>query len=290
MNNPYISIIIPTYNSGEILKFALDGIMKQRCPKNYYEIIVADNYSTDNTVEIAVRYGARLIKVGGTPPQVCRQRNLGAENARGLYVLFLDHDVELSENLIGNFVKLIKGGKADADAWYLPYRDIASSKLLTEIRNLEDEFYLNSVVAAARVVKKDFLIRNGVKFDINLSSGPSDWDFDLQLKLKNAKFGILKDYVYHHEEGLSLWKYITKKANYIKGGEIYKNKWEKINPKLFKEVVVKQYNPFHRLVWIFVERGKWKKLLPKLHIYLLFLITKFMMAAWYWYKLSRQEQ
>lgn len=289
MKNPIVSIVIPTYNSENILEVALRGIANQKCPKQLYEIIIADNHSTDHTKEIAQKYGARIIEVHGKAPQVCRQRNLGAKAARGDYILILDHDVELSQNLIKNFARLLKTAKTDIDSWYVPYKNVASSKLLTEVRNLEDEFYQDSVVAAARLIKKEFIKRTGVEYDPNLSSGPADWDFNIQLKLAGAKFGYLKDCVYHHEEGLGFWKYTTKKTAYIKGGELYKDKWRKKNYKIYEDVVKRQYHPFHRLFWIFIEKGKWKKLMRKLHIYLLFLFPKIIMSMVYFYHLKTKK-
>jgi hypothetical protein len=213
---------------------------------------------------------------------------LGAKKARGKYVMFLDHDVELSLDLIKNFARSLKEKEArQIDAWYLPYKNVASSELLTEIRNLEDEFYLDSVVAAARLVKKDFLVQNAIWYDEALSSGPADWDFDLQLKAKGASFGKLKDFVYHHEEKLSFWQYVTKKSNYVIGGEIYKRKWRKKERRMYEEIVKKQYDPIHRLFGIFLGGGRWKKLLPRLHIYLLFLITKTIMAVVYYFYLKK---
>lgn len=288
IKKPVVSIVIPTYNSENILEVILKGVANQSCPKWYFELIIADNQSIDGTLEIAKKYDAKIVEVGGKPPQVCRQRNLGAKRANGKYVMFLDHDVELSSNLIKNFVESLDGGKNEIDAWYLPYKNVASSKLLTEIRNLEDEFYLDSIVAAARLVKKDFLVRMRVWYDTALSSGPADWDFDLQLKINGARFGKLKDFVYHHEESLSFWGYITKKSNYVVGGEIYKKKWNKRNRKVYEEIVRKQFDPIHRLFGIFIGRGKWKRLLPRLHIYLLFLITKTIMAVVYYFYFKKE--
>ena len=49
MNNPKISILIPTKNGGRYLPYCIDSIIKQDY-KNL-EIIVSNNYSTDNTKE-----------------------------------------------------------------------------------------------------------------------------------------------------------------------------------------------------------------------------------------------
>ena len=84
-----ISIIIPTYNEEKYLPKLLQSIKEQSF--NNYEIIVADNNSTDNTVKIAKYYGA-IITSGGLPGA---GRNKGSNIAIGDILLFLDADVIL---------------------------------------------------------------------------------------------------------------------------------------------------------------------------------------------------
>ena len=60
-NLPAISIVIPTYNSGRVLKQCLESIRQQDYPLDRQEIIVADAGSLDDTEAIAQSYGARII-------------------------------------------------------------------------------------------------------------------------------------------------------------------------------------------------------------------------------------
>ena len=90
------SIIIPTYNEEEYLPVLLKSIKKQDFDD--YEIIVADANSTDKTREIAEEYGC--IVVDGGLPAV--GRNNGAEVAKGEYLLFLDSDLELTDEYLRN--------------------------------------------------------------------------------------------------------------------------------------------------------------------------------------------
>lgn len=279
-----VSVIIPTFNSGWIIKTALRGLKNQSCSRDVFEIIVVDNKSQDDTIEIVKSYGGRVISVNGKAPQVCKQRNIGIKHALGKYVLILDHDVELDRNLIKNFINRIKTNQVNMDGWFLPYKNYASSKTLTMIRNFEDDIYFKSVVAAARLIKKEFIIKHDIKFDEKLSSGPADWDFNIQLKLEGAKFGYLDDSVFHHEENLSFWKYTTKKSVYIKGGEIYKKKWMTNNFEIYNKIVKKQYSPIYRLFLIFFTRDNFPKLIQNLHIYILFLATKLIMIGYYYKK------
>lgn len=83
------SIIIPNYNNAEWLDKCLESIMKQTY-KNY-DVIVIDDCSTDNSVEIIEKYPVALFQAkekafnGGA-------RNMGISLATGDYILFLDSD------------------------------------------------------------------------------------------------------------------------------------------------------------------------------------------------------
>ena len=82
-----ISIIIPTLNEARFLPKLLESIKKQTFTD--YEVIVADAGSKDKTLEIAKKYGARIVK-GGFPAE---GRNAGARAAKGDF-LFFQHPLQ----------------------------------------------------------------------------------------------------------------------------------------------------------------------------------------------------
>jgi GT2 family glycosyltransferase len=84
------SIVIPTYNRISLLQRTLASVRRQSCAD--FEIIIVDDGSTDGTRESLASNGEflRVIKQPNRGPGAAR--NVGAREARGEYVAFLDSD------------------------------------------------------------------------------------------------------------------------------------------------------------------------------------------------------
>ena len=89
-NNPAVSVIIPTYNRGWILREAIDSVLSQDFTD--YELIVVDDGSTDNTREILDSYGQVLFVFQQPNKGVSAARNRGLAESHAQLVAFLDSD------------------------------------------------------------------------------------------------------------------------------------------------------------------------------------------------------
>jgi glycosyltransferase involved in cell wall biosynthesis len=88
--NPKVSVIIPTYNRGWILREAIDSVLAQ--DHRDYELIVVDDGSTDDTRQILGSYGRDIVVLQQPNRGVSGARNRGIAESRAPLVAFLDSD------------------------------------------------------------------------------------------------------------------------------------------------------------------------------------------------------
>ena len=108
VRGPLVSVIVPTLNEERYLPAALMAIENQ----TYYdtEVIVVDNGSDDNTVDIAREYGARVVR--NPEYNLALSRNLGAEHSSGEILVFQDADTVPEATVIERAVSQLEDGKA----------------------------------------------------------------------------------------------------------------------------------------------------------------------------------
>jgi glycosyltransferase involved in cell wall biosynthesis len=90
--HPRFSVVIPTYNQAQYLAKAIQSVLVQTYQD--FEIIIVNNYSTDETVSVVNSFNDRRIKLLHYHNQgvIGAARNQGIEASRGEYVAFLDSD------------------------------------------------------------------------------------------------------------------------------------------------------------------------------------------------------
>ncbi len=90
MSQPLVSIIIPCFNAATCVGEAIECSLSQTHPR--VEVIVVDDGSTDQSVEILKSYGDRIRWTTGPNRGGCAARNSGLQMAQGEFVQFLDAD------------------------------------------------------------------------------------------------------------------------------------------------------------------------------------------------------
>ena len=87
---PKVSVIIPTYQHAHFVAEAIESVLAQTYPD--YEIIVVDDGSTDDTVEVLSRFGERITVIHQPNRGVSAARNTGIRASKGEHIAFLDAD------------------------------------------------------------------------------------------------------------------------------------------------------------------------------------------------------
>ncbi|HEY3440766.1 MAG TPA: glycosyltransferase family A protein [Paludibaculum sp.] len=98
----YLSVVIPVYNGAVTLPRCLQALTASQYEN--WECIVVDDGSTDSSIQIAKRFGARTLTTGGRRGPAYA-RNLGADGARGDTLVFLDADVALHPDALALVVQ-----------------------------------------------------------------------------------------------------------------------------------------------------------------------------------------
>lgn len=251
-----VSVIITTRNEENNIEECLQSIKSQNLDASVLssnsdsfgvEIIVVDNNSTDCTKEIAKKYTNKIFNYG---PERSAQRNLGIKEAAGRYILYLDADMRLSKNVLVECVQMCEA--QSLIALYIPER-IVGRGFWTKIRDFERSFYDATVVDCIRFIRRDEFLKIG-GFDEGLT-GPEDWDLDRRIR-EIGEVDIIKSPVYHNEEVFSFKRYLQKKSYYAKNFRKYINKWGRKD-----KIIKKQLGFFYRFFGVFLESGKWKRLI-----------------------------
>ncbi|MBT8245459.1 MAG: glycosyltransferase family 2 protein [Winogradskyella sp.] len=211
---PFFSVIIPLYNKEKYILKTLETVINQSF--NNFEVIIIDDGSTDNSVNLIENIEDNRIKIFHKENQgVSSARNHGMQKAKSDYIAFLDaddlwldHHLQILFDLIQEF--------PEAGLFSTGYLiSFNSHKKRAVIKGLPDEFkgiitnffknnlyspIVNSSIAA---IKKSVLTNvNG--FDLNLKSG-QDTDFWIRVALENkvAFHNVVTGIYMKNDESLS---------------------------------------------------------------------------------------
>jgi len=259
ITKPLVSIIVPTYNSEGTLAKCLESIEKQTY-KNI-EVIVVDNYSTDRTVEIAEKYNTKVYELNA---ERAKAKNLGLKKAAGEYVCFIDSDMELAKNVIGQCVNLIEKD-AKIGGIIIPERSVGNS-FWVKVRDYERSFYAGTEIESARFFRKELVEKVG-GFDENVVFFEES---TLPQKMEKLGYNVkarISAEILHHEESFSIWNWLKKKYHYGKTVSLYKEK--------YKDYANKQMNLSYRFRLFFGNKRFYSKPLLALGVVTLKLLEYF---------------
>jgi len=189
----FISIIIPVYNSEKYIAETIKSVYEQTYPN--YEIIIINDGSTDNTPAIISGFSERCKIIDQINLGRSTARNNGLAIASGEYILFLDSDDLLEKDALENLISPLRQKKYSLV--YGKYSFINQNSIKVndkvhhsyregKIENCKSLFSKNFIATPAAIFNKDFLQKNHILFDPNLSHY-EDWDLCLRVLLNNGE-------------------------------------------------------------------------------------------------------
>ena len=227
-SKPIISIVTPTFNRSDELDHLIKSIDKQTLNSDYFEMIISDDGSTDDTKEKTKKW---IEKVGFKLQYVCQNnngpgsaRNNGVKNSNGDLIVFIDSDCEAD----GNWLKLIYdyykenkfdafGGPDHSKEDYLPIQraiDFSMTSFFTtggmrgHSKNMLSKFYPRSHNMG---VKKALFEKIG-----GFGSLRHGQDIELSNRIHNsgAKVLLLTDAIVFHRRRTTLKKFFRQVFNW----------------------------------------------------------------------------
>jgi len=93
-----VSIVIPVYNGGQSFRACLESISRSQCPPD--EVVVVSDGDTDGSWRVAEAFGARVFRLL-TSQGPAHARNVGARSATSDIIFFIDADVTLHPETVG---------------------------------------------------------------------------------------------------------------------------------------------------------------------------------------------
>ncbi len=196
MENPYVSVIVPVYNSIQYLEETITSILDQTMP--CFEVLLVDDGSTDGSGALCDDIGRRdnrvrvfHLKNGGA----CAARNYALKKAKGEYIAFSDNDDYYKKDLLEDNYAIAQKTGADIVRFSREYHVFRDGKLLKKSATIfEGGFYGSKEFARnaekvflagwgiwAGLYKREFLEKTGVYFDETMRHGYEDMDFLLRL-------------------------------------------------------------------------------------------------------------
>ena len=210
MSNSYhyrISVIVAIYNVEQYLERCLESIVHQDLSQDEYEVLLIDDGSTDNSLEIAKKYEHQqsnfkvFTKENGGLSSV---RNFGIDYAEGQFIMHVDADDFLEENVIGKVVEVAENNDLDLCFFrYIRYPDnlhVDNFRKFPHYQIFTGEYLLLRNIKVSStwccIYKLDFIKDRNIRYFGRISHQDVEFNYRLYPFAKRVMF--TDHYVYHY--------------------------------------------------------------------------------------------
>lgn len=208
-----ISIIIPAYNVEDYIEGCLLSTINQDLPIDEYEVIVANDGSTDSTYEKIVAIAANrsnFVVINKENEWVSLTRNRCFDVARGEYILFVDSDDTIKENCLGLIYNKMRNNNLDILEFDFRNVDVQGKEIHPKMYHSMKSRPVGAVMSGydylayyydvipmvwVRAYSRDFLIKNNLRM-INLKH--EDENFTPKAIFLAERIEVIKDVIYNY--------------------------------------------------------------------------------------------
>ena len=204
MSEPLVSVVVPTKNVGRTLRRCLESVLAQ--DHDRIELVVVDNFSTDDTFEVAQALAHVAFQRG---PERSAQRNAGIERATGEWILYIDADMVLEPDVVSSALTAVRA--EGADGVFVP-EDSFGPGFWTACRALERRCYVGEpMIEAPRLVhRRVFAETGGFVADV-----AGQEDAELRMRMLRGGYRLARAAsVIHHDEGRLTFAGVMRKRVY----------------------------------------------------------------------------
>lgn len=205
-----LSIIIPMYNASQHIERCINSIYHQGLNVNEFEVIVINDGSTDNSLEIVKDYFTSYKNIRFFSQKNSGQgaaRNLGIKHATGEYILFLDSDDFLLPQSINKILAIVKHVSCDVINFLmeveLPTGNVKESYLyhydydkIYSGKELLLRTGINIGSACSSLYKRSFILQNNIFFPVDMKH--EDVFFSYQIYTFASRVIFTKTHAYYY--------------------------------------------------------------------------------------------
>jgi len=204
-----VSIIIPVYNAAKTIAETIDSVRQQTIDD--WELIVVNDGSTDNTLEIVAAINEPRLKIISFPNGgVAQARNLGVAEARGSYIAFLDADDLWEKTKLAQQVKILdQQPEISIVSTWVTYMNEAGESTGRIVQPTAEGYIWRQMIEVNQIecgsvimIRRSCFDQVGL-FDTNLKSFVQDWDMWLRLALQYQFKVIAQPLVYYRQRSSS---------------------------------------------------------------------------------------
>jgi Glycosyl transferase family 2 len=193
---PRVSVVIPTYNYAHYIGEAIESALAQTYRDR--EIIVVDDESTDDTMAVLERFGARIIVFRHTNRGLAATRNVGIRAACGSYVALIDADDVWEPQHLERTVERLDAADASIVGAFSGWVTIdAAGRILPHTQRVQrgvfrtGDFVHLAPFPPSAVVLRRAAVQNAGMFDEKIPA-TEDWDLWLRLTAAGGSFAAVE--------------------------------------------------------------------------------------------------